>query len=323
VIVGELKQEARGAAIAFLLRLGAPVYLEAQSGIREESSLDPLKIQFIENLWQRSEDNGYPIDGVLRIGGIPTARLWRDLEARSERVKVLSISENPFSGIAGASFIHYSFPSIFHSMLSFNHRNSFTAWQQADCESLNRMIELFEEEPGSEPSLIYYLSKQIPEYASVYLGNSLPIREWDLAAVQNPPHPTISVNRGANGIDGQIATFLGLCCSYPENWAIIGDLTALYDLAAPWIGSQMAPSSVNLVIVNNHGGQIFSKMFSLPSFVNSHGLTFKPLAELWNWKYECWRKIPAAIPPSMGFRLIELYPDQEATDRFYKKLKLL
>ena len=62
----------------------------------------------------------------------------------------------------------------------------------------------------SEPAMVWELSRQIPSDALVYLGNSLPIREWNLAATQQIPHPRTFASRGANGIDGQIATWLGM-----------------------------------------------------------------------------------------------------------------
>ena len=81
----------------------------------------------------------------------------------------------------------------------------------------------------------------MPERARVFLGNSLPIREWDLAATAVPRGLSVAASRGLNGIDGQLSTFLGYAERQAPNWALLGDLTALYDLeAAPWIISQLA-----------------------------------------------------------------------------------
>ncbi|MBA2369489.1 MAG: 2-succinyl-5-enolpyruvyl-6-hydroxy-3-cyclohexene-1-carboxylic-acid synthase [Candidatus Protochlamydia sp.] len=366
VIVGELEQESKESIISFLLRYQAPVYLESQSGLRENPLLKSLEVKSVEKIWEYSAQGGYPIDGVLRIGGIPTARLWRDLE--EGRVRVCSVSQHPFSGLSCAGVVHQS-PASFFSHLNENFEwdieeveelgsktvtyqeslssiarmasNScstllartaaarlrkkifpFHSWLEKDQRCWEDLLQLFEEEPLAEQSLIHALSKQIPTAAKIYLGNSLPIREWDQAATRLLPHPQVAVNRGANGIDGQIATFLGYCSPEQENWAILGDLTALYDLVAPWILPQLPPLKANLVIVNNGGGQIFGRMFAHQNFRNQHDLSFKPLADFWKWSYERWETVPS-ISKSQGGRLIELIPDSEATRRFLEKLRLI
>ena len=65
-------------------------------------------------------------------------------------------------------------------------------------------------------------------------------------AVADPPHPHCQASRGANGIDGQVATFLGLSDGEGESWGIVGDLTTLYDLNAPALLPQLAPAKRRL-----------------------------------------------------------------------------
>ena len=51
-----------------------PVYLEAPSGLREDERLRNFRIHVADRLLPRARGGGgYPIDGVLRIGGVPTA----------------------------------------------------------------------------------------------------------------------------------------------------------------------------------------------------------------------------------------------------------
>ena len=169
--------------------------------------------------------------------------------------------------------------------------------------------------------MIHTLSSKIPVGANVYLGNSLPIREWDLGATREDRHFQMGCNRGVNGIDGQVATFLGFCSSKEENWAILGDLTLLYDLVAPWVTPQLGHISATLVVVNNGGGKIFSPMFAHSAFQNTHQLTFEPLARFWGWGYERWETIPESILTRPGRRMIELVPDAAATDRFRHRFK--
>lgn len=113
VVVGALTHSVHEEAIQYLLNMGAPVYLEASSGIREEPRLSLLRIKCIEKVWKKSAENGYAIDGVLRIGGVPTARLWRDLENQEGKIKVCSVSALPFSGLSSAEVIYTDLAGFF------------------------------------------------------------------------------------------------------------------------------------------------------------------------------------------------------------------
>lgn len=324
VVVGALEPADRESVVHFLLRLKAPVYAEGPSGLREDIRLAPWQVN-IDKIWLKSAKCGYPIDGVLRIGSIPTGRIWRDLDEKNGAVKVCSISELPFSGLSWAEGIFAPLSDFFEAAEKVGIKMNYAcqAWIAAEKEAEKKLQELFYEEPRAEASLIYHLSKQIDKKALVYLGNSLPIREWDLAATKEPKNLNVKASRGLCGIDGQISTFLGLCTTEQENWALIGDLTALFDMVGPWILKQLPGLNVNLVIINNGGGQIFSRMFEHPSFVNEHQLNFEPLASFWKWKYELWDVVPKQINSSKGGRLIEIVPDQQATNRFFTKMKSL
>lgn len=313
VVVNALLKKDKEAVIQFLIKLDFPVYLEGVSGIREEPRLQHLRITYIEKLWD--------IDGVIRIGGIPTFRYWRDLENLNGKIPVLSISPLPFSGLSWAEAIHTDISQYLN------------LWQEAfsprvhPCIEIDRRIyeataELIREEPSSEQSLIHTLSTQIPKGAMVYLGNSLPIREWDLAATYTNREFQVYASRGLNGIDGQLSTFFGLCQPEQDNWAILGDLTTLYDLAGPWILGQLAGVHVNIVVVNNGGGKIFDGLFPFKEVQNLHSHNFEAFAQMWGLAYERWEHI---VPFSRiaKNRLIELCPDNAASLRFSKKYKQL
>lgn len=324
VVIGGLSSTHKDSVVEFLLQLNAPVYAEAFSNLREDDRLKPIRITRIDQIWKNAEKNKYPIDGILRIGEIPTARLWRDLEEKAGQVKVFSICEQPFSGLSWSSITPTSIPSFCTMACSLSLKTDFPyhQWLEADHTFYKKLSQLIIEEPLAEPSLIHSLSQQIPSHSQVFLGNSLPIREWDLAATYKYKHFRINATRGVNGIDGQISNFLGLCNRHVDNWGLLGDLTALYDMAGPWILHQMEETPVNLVIVNNQGGQIFSRMYKLPIFTNPHSFGFEHLAAFWKMKYELWKEIPS-IGASKHHRLIEIIPDGASTERFWNKMAQL
>lgn len=269
VIVSALRKEVQPAVSRFLETVGGDFYIEATSGLRERfKSVNPELKHYTH---------------VLRIGGVPTHRIWRNIE-EEHTVEVFSLTEAPFSGIS---------------------------WGASVCCNLEFLPPVaFGKKPVGgraerETGLLTELSARLPKNSLVYLGNSLPIRQWDAMATHEDRGFTIQASRGLNGIDGQISTFLGLCRGGRSNWAILGDLTTLYDFAAPWFIPQLSIEDMTIVVLNNRGGKIFEKMFPIPEMINPHSLSFEPFAKMWNLDYERWEKIPLHVEGRRP-RLVEI-----------------
>lgn len=301
VLVSTLPEKVRENVADYLIKLNAPVYLEGISGLRHDPRLQHLRVHFPEHQLKK---NFY--DGVLRLGGVPTPSVWRSLEKMEGKIEVLSMSHLPFSGLSWGALL-----------LTENYKELPLKRYEGNYSDDQGLPTLFQKYPRAEASLIHYLSAMIPEHSLVYLGNSLPIREWDLGAVNKPF--SVFASRGLNGIDGQLSTFFGLASPDCQNWGIFGDLTTIYDLAAPWIIPQIE-AKVNIVVVNNGGGMIFSRMFPLEGFLNRHALHFESLAKFWNLPYERWEEIGST---SQDSRLIEIVPDPDQTKQFWKEYDLL
>lgn len=319
IIVSAILKDEREAVAEFLLRLKAPIYCEGGSGLREDNRLKHLQIRTESAIWKLSERNGYVIDGILRIGDVPVTRIWRDLEDRPHQLAECSLSNVPFSGLSwgrhiqcrlNAFLLNYPIPQKWKCA-------DFAGWQQEDQQKAHNIRKLFEQFPTSEPALFHALSKQIPDRSLVYLGNSLPIREWDLAAPTDLVAIEVQASRGVNGIDGQISTFLGLCQPDRENWAIIGDLTALFDFPALWILQSLPEISVKIIVVNNGGGKIFARMYKDPVFQHLHNFDFEHFAKSWKIPYFCVNgTVPSEALPLQAF--VEVCPDPAATDSFWR-----
>ncbi len=298
VLIGCLREDHRDRVLRFATKLNAPVYAEPLSGLREERGLHPLLIRNERTLARGS------FDGVLRIGDIPTLRFWRDLEEKNP-LPVISFSRLPFAGLTRGE-VH-----PIEALPDASARDLDGSLLRADAQMHDRWQAILDDEPLSELAMFRAMSLRFPNGSRVYLGNSLPIREWDLAATREPRGFRYGANRGANGIDGQLSTFFGWCEEGADNVAVVGDLTALYDLNAPWIVPQLT-ASFRVVIVNNDGGRIFERVPSLRTLSdevrnrvieNSHGLRF----DSWSAMF------------GIEDRVEELRPDLEASRRVWKR----
>jgi 2-succinyl-5-enolpyruvyl-6-hydroxy-3-cyclohexene-1-carboxylate synthase len=296
VLIGGLAPQHRAAVRRFVNTLSAPVYAEPLSGLRE--TLDGIRN---ERMLARG---GF--DGVIRIGNVPTLRYWRDLDERFRELPVIHFSDLPFTGLPRGDV--HPIETLPDDVKPRRRDDDFL---ERDRQLSERVTQLLDDEPQSEPAMLRELANRIPPNARIYLGNSLPIREWDLVAPRDPRGFELDANRGANGIDGQLSTFFGWCLPSASNWCITGDLTALYDLNAPWIVPQL-DAEFRLVIINNGGGRIFSRVPSLAPLARD--VRERIIENAHNLRFDAW-----AAMFGIGDRVIELRPDAEATSRFWSR----
>jgi 2-succinyl-5-enolpyruvyl-6-hydroxy-3-cyclohexene-1-carboxylate synthase len=319
VIAGPMSVQEAEQALPFLEKWGAPIYAEGLSNLRKYPSLQNLLIKsgdkFVRELFIKGKASS-----VIRVGGIPTLRFWRDLEEGFVKVPVLSISNSDFTGLSRGvkHTVGLSNLPLFKTEWTLDFRKEISS---ADHMKQGQLDVLLRRYPQSEVALIRDLSKLTHDHF-VYLGNSLPIREWDLVSPYAESARRQAGNRGANGIDGQISSFLGGATVDCENWSVIGDLTALYDMPSLWIVPQLQKMKMRLVIVNNQGGLIFKNMFEKEIFLNRHQIEFSHWAKMWSWDYRKWTKIP--LGESLAdLCVIELVPDAEQSQQFWQEYKSL
>lgn len=128
------------------------------------------------------------------------------------------------------------------------------AWQQADGAVGNLLAEHLHSNPGlTEPDI----ARLVGRYANVvFLGNSMPVRDFDSSDfLEREGFRLVFGNRGASGIDGNIATISGIArgCGSPV-LALLGDLAVLHDMNSLHL---LRGLPVTIVVVNNDGGGIF------------------------------------------------------------------
>ena len=317
VVVGRLSEAERPLVSRALQAWQVPVYLEATSGLRESEPLAPWRIEAGEGIFSSTLFSEH-FDGLIRLGGVPTTRLWRDLEDRLESWPVLSFSSQGFSGLGREELPPLALVDLesvaTESQGSTEETQQWLARQKEFCVPIKEQLQ---KDPHSEPAIFAQLSQMIPAGSQVFLGNSMPIREWDLAASFEARGLQILANRGANGIDGLISTFLGASKADRENWLILGDLSALYDLNGLWAKEFSEAQVIRLVVINNQGGKIFRRLFNEPLFENQHQLSFEPFADMWKMDYLRWRRVPEPFPQLSDRTVIEIRPNEQASDVFW------
>ena len=308
LLIGELKFQEKPAVQELLQNYNGLCYIEALSNVEYKTRL--LSGEKILNYAVRRQI----IDGVIRIGGIPRIRFWRDLERES--ISVLNLSSPPYyPGLARACFNLPLLDSIKPLSSYLSPLKPLKKYGQElkdlDQKQTQKWKHILNKYPQSEDFWIWTLKQSLKQNSKVFLGNSQPMRLWNRLAFCEKKNLSITGQSGVNGIEGLVSRFLGECSAKSHNVGIIGDLSLLYDMPGFWKAKKLPPWI--LVVINNSGGQIFSQLFSNPAFLNSHQLSFAPLAKMWGLNYSLYKDSAKFKWPEKPYHLIEIQPKNTAT----------
>ncbi len=207
------------------------------------------------------------------------------------------------------------------------------AWQKADAatrEALSRDIAAFNE--TFEGRVFTELAEVLPERATLFVGNSMPIRDCD-TFFWGKHGVRIVGNRGANGIDGVISSALGVSAARRGNTVlVIGDLSFYHDMNG-LLAAKLHDLDLTIVLVNNDGGGIFSflpqagfpahfeQLFGTPT-----GLDFRPTVEMYGGRFthpDNWADFRSALIRGMeegGLHVVEVVTDRARNVAMHREL---
>ena len=169
------------------------------------------------------------------------------------------------------------------------------AWESAESARRDSVRRVFESQTDqlSEPRLAFELGKLLRSGHGLMIGNSTPIRDLDWYGFwPDETNVVVGANRGASGIDGLIATGVGMAAGLKRPTTIVlGDLSALHDLnSLALVAKSVIP--VLVLVINNQGGGIFDLLPVSQSdhfeeyFTTPHKLEFKHAAAMFGLAYQ-------------------------------------
>lgn len=200
------------------------------------------------------------------------------------------------------------------------------AWDAAD-SAIDALLDV-ELTSLSEPAIARVISAQPHD---LFLGNSMPVRDFDAYATSLGHDATRQVfgNRGASGIDGNVATMAGIARATRRPLiGLIGDLALLHDLNSLAL---LRDLPVTLVVVNNDGGGIFQFLpLHIPPdkreqfWETPHGMQFHAAADQFNLSYQLIESLNALsnallVPANRG-KVLECRTDRESNFQLHRSL---
>ncbi|WP_129676478.1 2-succinyl-5-enolpyruvyl-6-hydroxy-3-cyclohexene-1-carboxylic-acid synthase [Candidatus Chloroploca sp. Khr17] len=198
------------------------------------------------------------------------------------------------------------------------------AWRSAEAVTQRVLGEALRQRAAiNEPGIFAALAELLPDGATLFVGNSMPVRDCDTFFPAVEREIAILGNRGANGIDGLVSTALGMAAAGAKPLVLVlGDISLYHD-ANGLLAAKLHQLDATIILINNDGGGIFSFLpqtsetdrFEL-LFGTPHGLNFAPLAAIYGAQYtlaEDWEGFRRAVRTGIsgrGLHLIEVRTDR-------------
>lgn len=295
ILLGSMPHDACHRSIEELSqKLGWPIFPDIFSGYRTGK----LAIAHYDLILKSSPD--LPVDAVLLLGDRFVSKTLSEWLKQASLKRCFQVIDSPLRSDPAhlvTDRLQCNPETFSHRLLPYLEKSS-SSWQHFWSEQDEKVEELIKEEFSSyetitEPSLFYLLQEVIGKKTALFLGNSMPVRDANLFLLKEEMGPIFG-NRGVSGIDGNIATSVGLAGGLKMPLiSVIGDLAALHDLNSLAL-MKKALYPVILIVVNNRGGGIFSFFPALAKkedileefFATSHDLSFEKAAELFNLPYQ-------------------------------------
>ena len=246
------------AASAFAAAAGWPLLADPLSGARHGD----LAVAHYDALLrvEAFTDLARP-EVVLRVGDVPTSKPLRTWLAGLDAVQVLLDPDGAWQD--PAQVVDLALPQEPAPVLAALAEAVApadpawaAAWRAADDRAAQAIAGALGEEL-SEPRLAAELGAALPAEATLVVASSMPVRDLETFAPARDDPPRVLANRGANGIDGTLATAYGVAAgSDGPVVCLLGDVAFAYDVGSLLTARRLAVP-LTIVLVDNGGGGIF------------------------------------------------------------------
>jgi 2-succinyl-5-enolpyruvyl-6-hydroxy-3-cyclohexene-1-carboxylate synthase len=295
--------------------LGAPVLAEPASNLRRRALADVLVDAHDAVLRCAAFRDAHLPDAVVRLGAPPTSKTLATWLARQPEVpQVVADGDLAWADPDGvASAVLRGAPSRTASALASAigparaDARWLARWRRAGATAREALVSaLVAEDAPFEGHAVAALAAALPPDTTLYVGNSLAIRDLDWFWPAAAPPVRVLANRGANGIDGFVSSTLGAAAGLPgPTVGLCGDLSFLHDLGGLLAARRHRLRAVFLVL-DNDGGGIFEHLpiAAFPEhldalFVTPHGLDLGPLVEACGARFLRVER-PALLAPALS-----------------------
>jgi 2-succinyl-5-enolpyruvyl-6-hydroxy-3-cyclohexene-1-carboxylate synthase len=244
---------------------GLPILADPLSQLRAGEHAKDLIVETYDAIFRDEKlRNKLRPDYIIRFGAMPVSKPYLFYVNENKHIPQLVV-EN-YTGFReptgnNTEFIFSDAVLFCKSLLTIEYTPEQDKEWLEGWQSMNRIAKkhLLAEDGAeiTEGEAVRALVDVIPESSSIYVGNSMAVRDLDTFFFTTPKHLSILANRGANGIDGMVSSGLGAAITGAPVTLVVGDLSFYHDLNALLIAKQYK-LNITILLINNNGGGIFS-----------------------------------------------------------------
>lgn len=325
-------------AIALLSKtLKFPVLAEGLSPVRNYANLNPYLISTYD-LILRNHQLAQQLTPqiVIQVGELPTSKELRTwFNTTQPRRWIIDPSHHNFDPLHGRT-THLRLP-VEHLAANISplHSNIISSYLKQWCEAEAKVRSgvdqtMAEMNQMFEGKAAWLLSQTLPPETPICIANSMPVRDVEFFWTPSNSRVQPFFNRGANGIDGNLSTALGIAHRNQSSVMLTGDLALLHDTNGFLLNNKFL-GHLTIVLINNNGGGIF-EMLPIAKFdphfeeffATPQNIDFAQLCATYNMEYELitsWEQLQQRLNPLplKGIRVLELRTNRKADAKWRKE----
>jgi len=328
------------AVVAFSKAYGYPIVADPLSGLRsglhDKETIIDCYDTFLRN--ERLRDSWKP-DVIIRFGGMPVSKaLMQYLKKQTGALHIVVDESGNWRDPALISTeVVYANDAAFCEQLvngtkQQSKREWLHMWQHMNAVVKEKLADIKSYEHAFEGKVITELVDVLPEEATLFVSNSMPIRDTDTFFFTNEKNIEVVANRGVNGIDGIVSTALGVSVARKPLVLVVGDLSFYHDLNG-LLAAKLHDLHATIVVVNNDGGGIFS---FLPQYEQKEhfealfgtplGLDYEHVVKMYNGSFErvhTWEAFRHEVNKGTrekGLHVIEIKTDREENLQLHRDM---
>ncbi|RDU36109.1 2-succinyl-5-enolpyruvyl-6-hydroxy-3-cyclohexene-1-carboxylic-acid synthase [Neobacillus piezotolerans] len=341
IVCGELDNEAFSCKVEQLAEaLGYPVLADPLSQLRSEGNSGDWVVDAYDAFLRFEHAKQWlKPDVVIRFGAMPVSKALTIFlkENRDARQFVVDGGGGWLDPHALSTEMVYCDEALFcEGLLSLIDKKQPTnyagQWLKLNSLAKAAMDAEMDRDKMNESLVYRELPELLPEGASLFVGNSMPIRDLDSFFWLNDKKINVMANRGANGIDGVVSTALGASLYGGPMYLVVGDLTFYHDMNG-LLPAKLYNMDLTVIVINNNGGGIFSflpqagqarnfeRLFGTPldldytHVVEMYGGTFTRVED-----WISYRDAILSAKSKRGLKVIEVVTDREENAADHRRL---
>lgn len=242
-----------------------PILADPLSQVRSGEHISDLIIEgydaFLRNETIR---NQLKPDFIIRIGAMPVSKAYLFyVKQYPDTLQIVIESNQGFREPTGnkTEFIFADATACCEALSTVSIVNELDEewlkrWQQFNTIAKKHLYKKTSNEI-MEGEAIRALLAAVPSRSTIFIGNSMAVRDLDTFFLSTKKQIEVLANRGANGIDGVVSSGIGAAAEGSRVTLVLGDLSFFHDMNGLHAAMHYQ-LPLTILLINNNGGGIFS-----------------------------------------------------------------